>query len=265
LETAAKDLETAGLGFDLFFREVVGSADATRTAGVASRLNLKYQQEVLPVCREKLSQRYPFSRQQTREVGLRDLADVFGQNGVMTKFIEEDLGAMIDRSRGGWTWREDVGVLAQESTALREFQRSDSIRKGLFHQGDLETTFSATPVRLGEMMERGVFRSGGGAVDFYGQNTRTVRGLKWPDGDARLEMYPTNTEETVYAPRGDWGVFRILDRASQREVLPGGANMIVTFGGGQETLTIRIDTDSIDNPFTKFNDWRNFRCPAKLW
>ena len=62
IETVARDLETANIGFDRFFREIVGSADTSRTEGVAARLAEKYRQEVLPTCLATTSRRYPFTR-----------------------------------------------------------------------------------------------------------------------------------------------------------------------------------------------------------
>lgn len=265
LEIVARDLETADLGFEKFFREIVGSADESRTEGVAARLAQKYRQEVLPVCLATTSRRYPFVRGETREVGLRDMENVFGPNGLITRFVDEDLGRFIDRSRGGWTWKEDIEGLAAGSPSIKQFQKADLIRRAFFVDGVVDLEFNATPIRLGEDTKRAVFIMGDVRMEYFGQNLKTVRGFSWPGGDARTELYLKNTDKKVNAPAGSWTAFRLLDAATETTPLPGGTSMIMSVGAPSEALTMRIETDSIDNPLTTFSNWRNFRCPAQLW
>ena len=193
------------------------------------------------------------------------MENVFGPNGVITRFVEDDLGRFIDRSLGGWTWKDEIEGLASGSPSIQQFQKADKIRRAFFVDGDVKLTFAATPVRLGEDTERAVFIMGDGRLEYFGQNFKTVRGFSWPGGDARTELYLKNLDKKVNAPAGSWTVFRLLDAASETKSLPGGTSMIMSVGAPNEALTMRIETDSIDNPLTTFSNWRNFRCPAQLW
>jgi len=265
LETLARDLEASGTGLELVVREVLGTADQGRTKGVVSQIENKYKQRVLPMCRRKISRRYPFTRTANREVGLRDLEDMFGPNGIMTRFIAEDLEPHIDRSRGGWTWKADVRSLVTDGNSLSQFERAGRIRNSFFGRNQLGSRFSVTPIKLAPDTDRSLLKIGSETLDYYGQNPRTIRNIQWPGGDARLDMNGKLGNDTNYAPEGDWGLFRLFDKASTSQTLNGGTSAIVTFRENNNSVSYRLDTDSVDNPFTTYESWRNFRCPAKLW
>jgi len=265
LETLARDLESSGTGLELVIREVLGTADQGRTKGVASQIQQKYRQVVLPVCRRKISRRYPFTRSASKDVGLRDLEDVFGADGVMTRFIAEDLEPLIDRSRGGWTWKTEIRSLVTDGDSLTEFERADRIHSALFGRNQIGSSFDITPIKLGEDTERSLLNLDGQSLDYYGQTSRVIRNVKWPSGDVRLNINGKLGEDIKHTPRGDWSLFKLLDKASSRQVLNGGTSLIVSFREAENSVSYRIDTDSVDNPFTSYANWRSFRCPAKLW
>jgi len=264
LETLARDLEASGTGLELVVREVLGTADQGKTKGVVSQIEKKYRQDVLPICRRKISRRYPFTRSATKDVGMRDLEDVFGPNGVMTRFISEDLDPLIDRSRGGWTWKTEVRSLVTDGDSLIQFERAGRIRDSFFGRNQLGSGFDVTPIKLGDETDRSVLTLGDETLDYYGQRTRTLRGIEWPMGDTRLELNGKVGGDTTYTPTGNWGLFRLLDETASSQVLNGGTSTIVTFRKDGNSVSYRIDTDSVDNPFTT-SAWRRFRCPAKLW
>jgi len=265
LEGLARDLEGSGSGLDLVVRDIVGTADSGRLRGEISQLAQVYSQTVLPVCRRKISGRYPFNKNASREVGLRDLEDVFGPNGIMTNFIDTELQGVIDRSLGGWTWNKNVKSLADDSTSLRQFESANRVGQAFFGSGSLGFIYDVTPLELTGDATRSYLSLGGEEVDFYGQNSKSQRGIRWPAPDARLELYGSISSQSVIDHDGDWALFRMLDQASLRRTLGGGTSSQVEFRKRGFGVNYRVSTDSIDNPIAGFNRWRSFRCPTKLW
>ncbi len=265
LEGLARDMEGSGTNLDVVMRDILGTANRTRSEGEITQLNQLYRQTVYPVCRRKIAGRYPFTKSASRTVGLRDLEDVFGPTGVMTRFINENLEGVIDRSRGGWTWKPNMRAIAGDASSLRQFERAERINAAFFNNGQAKMTFGIKPVELGDAATRAVFTMGGDTIDFYGQAARDKRQMTWPSDNSRLELYGPGRPEVIYNAEGTWSLFRIFDDAKSNSPLSGGTSSLVTFRDQDRSVTFRVDTDSVDNPISTFGNWRNFRCPAKLW
>ena len=265
LETLARDMEGSGTNLDVFMRDILGTADRTRTQGEITQLNEIYRQTVYPTCRKKIANRYPFSKNASSTVGLRDLEEVFGPTGVMTRFINENLVGAIDRSRGGWTWKPSMLSIVGDASRLRQFERADRIGSAFFDSGQTQMKFTIKPVELGDTATRAVFSMDGDRIDFYGQASREKRQMSWPSDSTRLELYGPGRPEVVYNSEGTWSLFRVLDSARSTQQLPGGTSSIITFKDQDRSVSFRIDTDSVDNPISTYSSWSNFRCPSKLW
>jgi len=265
LETLSRDFEQTSTGLDLVIREVLGKVNHERTMGEVTRLEQKYRQEILPQCRRKIGGRFPYSTSTRKVVGLRDLENVFGPNGVMTKFIDEDLDPLIDRSRGGWTWRPGSVPSTSNKSSLRQFERAYKIRNAFFAQGSIGFEFDLVPVSLDGGADRSILTIGSTKSEFFNQTPQTERGVKWPSGAAKLDIFSADGRHVENTPVGDWGLFMLLDKAASRQSLNGGTSLIVTFREQGISASYRFDTDSVDNPFTSYNTWKQFRCPARLW
>ena len=265
LESLARDLDGSAEGLNLVVRDIVGASDRGRLEGETSQLDRIYRQDVLPVCRRKITGRFPFNSGANREVGLRDLEDVFGPDGVMTRFIDDNLAGAIDRSRGGWTWTPDVRGIANDSPSVAQFEKAARIRENFFGSGGLGFDYSVRPVELHGDATRALMAVGGEEIDYYGQQSRPQRGLAWPEPDARLEIYGPVRPAGPIEFTGEWALFRMIDAASSRRSLGGGTSMEARFDADGNGVTYRIGTDSVDNPLSTMGRWRSFRCPAKLW
>jgi len=264
LESTARDLEQTSTGLDQVFRDILGTANQGRSEGNVSRLAVKYAQEILPQCRRLVGGRYPFSTSRRNVVGRRDLANVFGPEGVLTQFIDNDLDALIDRSRGGWTWRPGAIPENTDTSVLRQFERAYKVRQVFFGAGDAKFEYDLTPLSLAGGADRSVFEIAGLNSDYYGQEAQTERGINWPSGDVKVTI---STESGVSFTKeyvGDWGLFMLLDQSNQ-QVLNGGTSTIMTIREQAVSASYRIDTDSVDNPLTTYRSWKNFRCPSRLW
>ena len=183
----------------------------------------------------------------------------------MTRFINENLQGAIDRSRGGWTWKPSMRSIAGDSASLRQFERAERITGAFFNNGQAQMDFGIKPLELGDAATRAVFAMDDDTLDFYGQTTRDKRQMDWPAANSRLELYGPGRPEVIYSAEGDWSLFRILDEAKSNNPLSGGTSSLITFRDTDRSVTFRVDTDSVDNPISSFNDWRAFRCPTKLW
>ncbi len=264
LETLSRDLEQSATGLDHIIRDIVGTVTQGQTMGQAVLLERKYRQEVLPVCRRKVGGRYPFSTSTRRVVGLRDLEEVFGPNGVMTKFIDNDLDPLIDRSRGGWTWRQGNVPEQRKAGSLRQFERANKVRNAFFAQGSLGVKFDVTPVKLGGEADRSVLTIGDTVSEYYKQTPQTENDVMWP-ALVSLQIFSPNGQKVEFKPVGKWGLFMLLERASSRQALNGGTSLLMTMREQNLSASYRFDTDSVDNAITSYDSWKHFRCPSRLW
>lgn len=264
LESVARDLEQSSTGLDQVFRDILGTATQVRSEGNVSRLAVKYTQKILPQCRRLVGGRYPFSTSRRNVVGRRDLENVFGPDGVLTQFIDNDLDALIDRSRGGWTWRSGAIPENTDTSVLRQFERAYKIRQVFFASGEAGFKYDLTPLSLTGGADRSIFKIGGVNSDYYGQDPQTERGVSWPGGDVKMTISTESGVSFTKEHVGDWGLFMLLDQSNQ-QILNGGTSTIMTVREQAVSASYRIDTDSVNNPFTTYGSWKNFRCPSRLW
>jgi len=265
LETLARDMEGTGTNLDSVVRDILGTATNSRTQGEINQLDRIYRQQVLPICRRKISNRYPFSRSSNRLVGLRDLEDVFGPTGVMTEFINNNLDGAIDRSRGGWTWKESVKSVAGDSQSLRQFERASRIESAFFARGSVETKLTIKPLEMSSATNRAVLTINGQSIDYYGQAAPSSPTVTWVGSSVQLELSGLDGTDTVLSGEGNWGLYKLLDQASSRNNLSGGTSTLVIFQDRDYSVSYRFDMDSVDNPIATYSNWRNFRCPVKVW
>jgi type VI secretion system protein ImpL len=108
---------------------------ATLIAGGArARINNIWTSQVLPFCREAISNRYPFVRGTKREeTTLHDFGNMFGPGGRLDAFFTEHLSAIVDTSQRTWRWAGDgIGI---DASVLTQFQRAATIREAFFAGG----------------------------------------------------------------------------------------------------------------------------------
>ena len=185
------------------------AAEASRNA-ILSELNEIWQAQYLAACR-RATTGFPF-QSSPQNVPMGDFADVFGPSGDLARFVDENLGAYIDRSQQPWEWRGDFGL---HPAALEPFERAERIRRALFASGALPSfSFSIDPYDLlnGQVVVLNI----DGQQVVYDNSDVPAQGITWPGPNNSEQITLSFTSilggaDFIRSYDGPWALHRMID------------------------------------------------------
>jgi type VI secretion system protein ImpL len=268
-------LRAAAARFPTPFSDMIRTAandfEGDATGATLTQLTQSLGDQVTRVCQQIVVNRYPFTRGSDREVPVGDFGRLFGPNGIMDKFFQQNLAPLVDQSKKAWTWRQDSRIARGLSPeTLRQFQRAAEIRDAFFPTGGIipSVTMSVLPLTMSQ-------DAASAKLEINGQGITTQQGInapvnvQWPGaGAGRTAVTFTTaggfmsqpTQTLALERNGAWSLFRLLDSGS---VLQRGDGLVVTFVAGGRELSYQFNVGSVLNPLT-LPSLREFRCPAGL-
>jgi type VI secretion system protein ImpL len=243
---------------------LAGRVEGIAEGQVLTRINEEYRAKVLPFCRQAIGDRFPFSRGSPTDVGLADMARLFGAGGLFDQFAEQQLAPYVDMGRRPWRWLQPIG---SPDGALAPFEAARRLRDGFFAGGAAPRAgFTLRPASLDPGASRVVLDLDGQTVSYAHGPVQPVH-LDWPAPAGsrlvRLTFVPADgSTPVIRSKEGPWGWFRLLHEAS---LVPQGRPDLyaVTFAAGARQATFELLADSVDNPFD-LGLFQRFRCPGGL-
>jgi type VI secretion system protein ImpL len=244
--------------------ETVAADSANMVSGeTRAELNRLWKADVLPFCRRATHNRYPFQPGSAAETPLKDFGQLFGANGDLDRFFQENFAAAVDTTTDPWRWVGEGDGISGE--ALTQFQLAAAIRESFFGGGaELAVEFKLSAIGMDTQAKQFL-------LDLEGQNViyKHEAGRAWtlhwpvPEGTGRVRINFVNVagNEFSVTEHGPWAWFRILDRSTLNRVSD--ELYRVTFLLSGLGVTFDLDALSVRNPFG-LTELRNFRCPERL-
>jgi type VI secretion system protein ImpL len=272
--------------FSDMMRQAVGEFEGNVAESTAGQILQALRDNVIPVCQQTITNRYPFTRGSEREVPLADFARLFSPNGVMDGFFKQYLASYADTSKSQWTWRNDSAVARTFSPgAIRDFQKAAEIRDAYFQSGGNlpMVSLAVKPGSIAGPNASAKFEIGGATVSSpvitpptpppgFGapaappppppQPSGPVT-VQWPGPSPRTAIVvqtDTNAPPSVLERSGQWSMFRMLEAGSLQ--LRGETASATFIVGGRE-LQYQITSASSRNPLN-LAALRDFRCPTGI-
>ena len=270
MRDAAMD-ELAQLGTSLidplgrWTSQVASGASSAVASETRGRLNAEWTRQVLPICENSTRGRYPFVKQSTRDVALGDFARVFGPDGAIDLFFEQNLSRYADRTQVPWRWNSEGEALGLSNAALAQFERARGIRDIMFPDGSAPSVqFSLRPTGLDPRILRVTLQIHGNEFG-YGHGPMIWGHFAWPGNDpsgARIAFKPEISGiENAIVGAGVWGWFRLLEKA---EIRPAGNSdqFNVNFRLGVREATFEMRENGLGAvPIAAMHE---FKCPSSL-
>ncbi|MGG7566947.1 type VI secretion system membrane subunit TssM [Rhodovulum sp. DZ06] len=256
--------------------ELFRQIETQGAAGLKAELNDIWAGSVLPECRGALEGRYPFGR--GAAVGLIDLQAVLGPGGRLDSFFRDNLTRFVDQTRSPWQWTAEGRLLGFSVQPLQFFETVHKLRRAYFPNG-----LPAPQVNIGVLPK--AFPVGstaarvqiGGRLETFDAAQFQGRQLAWPGPQPAngalvaivmgagegAEAEPGT--EAVFSEAGEWGFFRMLDRAAAPPRLLGaGDRARVEFRIQGYPLLVELSLGSSVNPLSVADELKAFRCPGSL-
>jgi type VI secretion system protein ImpL len=232
------------------FRKIVktvaaSSGKSIKTAAVRA-VTATLRTEVTAFCQKAIEGRYPFKRGATVDVTAADFAEVFGPNGKMEQFRQQ----------------QGPGVRLP-----RAFDHARVIKDTFFRGGDApQISFTIKPLKMDQEITILNLNIGGQTIR-YDHGPQVSSSITWPkDGGSqiRLTLMPfiQNGVNDV-TESGLWALHRLFERHG--EIRPGAAPDVfnVVFSVGGRTAAFEVRPTSVHNPF-RLPELNSFRCPQGM-
>ncbi|WP_372574349.1 type VI secretion system membrane subunit TssM [Ruegeria jejuensis] len=250
---------------DAWLTGLAGSLAASTVERARDELSAIWAAGPAQQCLRAVAGRYPFDRQQSREVTLDDFTRIFGPDGVFDSFFAANLDPFVDRSTNPWSWKGGLGTAGDSSEALAQFQRAAQIRTAFFPAGATHPEVGVDFDLIGSSGDPSTVQVGlGGEISVYGFANAPRRPLIWPGqnpGRAFLRALPSARSNDLVI-NSDWSAFRLIDRAQR--ITPVSRNEFdAAFQVAGYGLRFRITADSVNNPF-ELEAMSAFSCPRTL-
>ncbi len=249
-------------------QQVTTGSSGIAADGTRAGINAAWQAQVLPFCEQAIKGRYPFDRAAAGEVSIQDFAKLFGPEGLINTFFNDNLINLVDTRSRPWAWKVDNGVdLGISPEVLAQFQSAAEIRDAFFPAGPVPAvTFQVTPYSLDPNATIVTLQIDGQNVSLQqggGQPLPTT--VTWPGTvpAAQIGMSPmVEGQENVLVRDGSWGWFRLLDSAEVRATsVPDRKRLVFRVGG--RLAMFDLQASSVINPFD-LGALSTFVCPSSL-
>ena len=219
-------------------------------------------------CREKISNRYPFSTQAQykNEVDLDAFTKFFGPKGIADQLINrQGFSSFVDMDGDPWSWKPFDSSPGIPEKALKQLQLAAKIEQAFFDANTSQPTiqFQLIPLAFSPTVKQFILEMGGQRV-IYNPNALSRANLSWPgpnpNSAASIEFAGAALKKTEAGP---WAWFKLLEYYRLPNTLSKQSNSIdVTFALGNHSAHFRILTDKTPNPFSL--DLTTFHCPRNL-
>ncbi|MCL2453487.1 MAG: type VI secretion system membrane subunit TssM, partial [Alphaproteobacteria bacterium] len=258
------------------------------------RLSRALGDQMLGVCQQIVSGRYPFSRNASSEIALADFGRFFAPGGIADSFFKQYLAKYADTSKPNWSWRPEQALSKSLSLAtLKEFQRAAQIRDAFFPSGGNMPTVNLQvfPPVLSGVGVSAKFEVNGASVVTQAGTSVVPQAIQWPgagggrtavslwtdpsvsgtSGQTSASSTSTQPAQTSTQPvqavpvatlerAGAWSLFRLLDNSHPSKT---GDRLVASFVLGGRELQYSFTVGSALNPFT-LPALRDFHCPTGI-
>ena len=236
--------------------DVLVQTSAAQADPLSNPLTRAWQSEVLPLCKEVTTARYPFA--EGTDASLAEVAALLGSGGAIDRFFRSRAEPFLDTTGTPWRWKPDARFAGLDPKSAEFLQRAQAIAAGFTAQG--------TELTLAALAERGkTFVAIGG----QGGPVETVLDpltLTWPGTSplAGAEVRFTTAEGgATLAQPGEWGLFRLLDGIRLRE-RDGGKRFLVDLRSGGARLFMEVAFQAEANPLSRWRLLKGLACPTAL-
>ncbi len=232
-------------------------------------LNRRYQSEVYGFYASAIKQRYPFSAHASSDVALNDFREFFKPQGVMARFLDDDLRPFVMGDGDRYRLRSlDGRSLPMSRALLDQLAKARTIRQAFFADDPSEpgVRFTLAPYSLDPTVSRAILRFGDQQME-YRHGPIVPMLFQWPtdteDGRSSLVLEgmaqrPMGIEKNS----GPWSLFRLFDLLQGEPSNGRDARLLKADIGGLRAHYL-LTSQRTPNPF-EMATWRTFRIPEQL-
>lgn len=218
------------------------------------------------LCSGSINGRYPFNRNAKIEVGVEDFARMFGRDGAMQQFFNDNLASYVDVN--GQRWRAKPGSEGIVNTdTLAAFENAWLIKDTFFTAGDkLSFSMFIRPLSLTPTITEATLDIDGQVITYSHGATQPTR-VNWPGpkGGSYVRLtFRTGTGQIQVANfDGPWALFRMFDASNPVPLATDRRELTMSMSSIVGVLKLELRSTMKDFPLWS-RALRGFSCPKAM-
>ncbi len=218
---------------------------------ISSRL----QQDIIPVYRKTLDNRYPLFNQSKEEVSLKDFNQFFAPYGLMDNFFNNYIEPIIKIDKANWQWQEiDGHKLDFPADLLEVFLRAALIQKIFYPLKGAapKVMFDLKPVAMTPNTQSFSLHLDGQKVVYLNDDNKPTQTLEWPGPKAEAVTFSFVDSQGKFITSsefGPWAWFRLLDKIGLAAWHNSTQKFELTFELNGNAVKYLLTTKDAVNPF----------------
>lgn len=235
----------------------------------ARYIDHNWQNQITEPYAANVINRFPFSRNATKEVPIQTFIELFGQPGALSVFYQTFIQPFSTVTNDEINWRTiDQQSLPLNPEVLTAVASAEKIQHAFFPNGDnkLYVPFSLQPLAFSDDIKSFALSINGQDIGYTKGSLMEPHVVAWPGNTIKAHSTSMNIATTLNQSlantyQGDWGWFRLVEQATQG--ISNRKEMLLEFTVDGHNAKYQLFTEGRVNPFLPENLER-FQLPLKL-
>jgi type VI secretion system protein ImpL len=232
-----------------------------------NQISARWEQQVLPKCKETVDFKYPFARGASVDASLREINQLFGPRGLVYSFFTDNLANLVNTQTLPWQWKTNVQQnYGFNDEVLPFFEGIYRIQRSLYASGGeaANMPLTLTPVYLDPRLARFRMQVYGARLNYqFGRPTATA--ITWPPeaatARAEFNFVRRDGSEVNESREGIFALFKLINNAEIKRINANKVN--VTFTKNNYKAIYELSASSPINPLV-FSSMANLNCISSL-
>lgn len=218
------------------------------------------------LCSSSIRGRYPFARNAQAEVGIEDFARMFGREGAMQHFFDENLADYVEVNASRWHAKPGSEGMVNNGT-VASFENARLIRDTFFTNGDrLSFSMFIRPLSLTPTITEATLDIDGQVITYSHGYSQPMR-IEWPGPKGgsyvRLTFRTGSGQIQIASFDGPWALFHMFDASNPVALASDRRELTMSMSAVVGVLKLELRSTMKDFPLWS-RALRQFSCPGAL-
>ncbi len=220
-------------------------------------MDTSWSEQVATPYRE-LANRYPFAKNATDEVPLKNFIQFFGKPGSIVSYYNNYLQPFIDTTKTEWSWKQlDGETLPFSPAVLHQVQQAMTIHHAFFPNDDnnLYVPFALQQEKVAANVNKVTLNINNKVIVDKRGAVNNPHVLAWPHdltgNMTTVEVATVNGKPLLESFPGSWGWFKLINQAYVGTKFK--KDILLNFARNSATAEYVLSPQDKTNPFTALN------------
>jgi type VI secretion system protein ImpL len=223
-----------------------------------------WQKDIYPTFIKNFKNKYPFNKQAKTESSLEDFTNFFSPKGKLANFYLNYIKPFYYTNQAKWSRVSKNNSEFNFAEIIPEiFIKSQIIQTMYFRDNKLSVAFSLTPIKIEPIIKKVELVINNQKM-IYKHNRQTTLPLEWPFESQTIHLMSETVshQQTSAIFNSDWGVFKLLDKASISLINKNQYRLLFKLNNNQIAFSVAFNKQI--HPLIK-DVTENFKPPKNLF